>query len=82
MPGPLPPPAASARPKPALQPHLAPHPPDQPAPNLKHPTPPHPPPQKFLLDKGGRAVARYASPLRYHDLELDVYNELVRPGPE
>ncbi|PRW44568.1 glutathione peroxidase [Chlorella sorokiniana] len=43
--------------------------------------------EKFLIDKHGNAVKRYGSDLDYHDLELDVYNELInssrtagRPG--
>lgn len=34
--------------------------------------------QKFLVDKRGAPVKRYTSDMAYHDLELDVYNELVR----
>lgn len=33
---------------------------------------------KFLVDKYGHPVKRYPSALDYHDLELDVYNELIR----
>jgi glutathione peroxidase len=34
--------------------------------------------EKFLIDKHGNAVKRYGSDLDYHDLELDVYNELIK----
>ncbi|KAI7839624.1 hypothetical protein COHA_006624 [Chlorella ohadii] len=34
--------------------------------------------EKFLIDKHGNAVKRYGSELDYHDLELDVYNELIK----
>ncbi|KAI3428611.1 hypothetical protein D9Q98_007434 [Chlorella vulgaris] len=33
---------------------------------------------KFLIDKHGHAVKRYGSDFLYHDLELDVYNELIK----
>lgn len=37
--------------------------------------------EKFLVDKGGRAIKRYGSDMSVHELETDIYNELLKDTP-
>ena len=36
---------------------------------------------KFLIDKWGRPLKRFGPELVYHDLEADIYTQLVKPYP-